>query len=128
MCFFWDKLIKHAYNPIKDEHKLIKQTDNPIKERFICNIFSSGENARVVSEFLPEPPPTHYRMYTRMGRTSNIVALHFSFHVKKTDGLIAKIIEKCASTIFFDLTQNRKNKIFIIWYVQTIIFGFIFFR
>jgi len=36
---------------------------------------------------------------------------------------IAMISEKCAATIFFDLTQNWNNKIFIIWYVRTIIRG-----
>jgi len=35
--------------------------------------------------------------------------------VKKTDGLVAIKIEKCALTIFFDLTRHRNNKIFIIW-------------
>ena len=38
--------------------------------------FFSGENARVVAKILPELPATHYRKYTRVRRTSNIVALH----------------------------------------------------
>ena len=37
--FFWDKLIKHAHNPIKEEYKLIKQSEIPIKKRIICKIF-----------------------------------------------------------------------------------------
>jgi len=34
----------------------------------------------------------------------------------------------CFYTIFFYFTQNWKIKIFLLWYLRTIICGFIFFR
>ena len=76
--FFWDKLIKYAHNPIKEEHKLIKQADNPIKGRIICNIFFQQWKYMGSVKNFGRTSCNVLATHTRVGCTSNIVALHFS--------------------------------------------------
>jgi len=80
--------------------------------------FLSSENARVAAKLLLEPSLTHYRMYTRLGRTSNIGALHFSCEANGW----TNCHNKARNVLLW------KNKSFIIWYVRTIICGLTFFR
>ena len=75
--------------------------------------FLSSENARVAAKLLLEPSLTHYRMYTRLGRTSNIGALHFSCEANGW----TNCHNKARNVLLW------KNKSFIIWYVRTIIRG-----
>jgi len=93
--FFGDKLIKQAHNPIKDGHKQIKQTDNLIKEWFIWNIlYSERKSSGGAQSFGRGFADASWQPLSR-----GTLIQHPSttlFFVKKTDGLVATIIVKCA--------------------------------